>query len=97
MKKEKKQSVSGVFILIAFFIFVLLFTYSSLNLKNIDYGYKMQKLLHKQKTLKEEVDRLKAKKATLLHLERVENVVMKQLGYRYPEPEQFIKIIDDGK
>ena len=97
MKKENKQSISGVFILIAFFIFILLFTYSSLNLKNIDYGYKMQNLLQKQKKLKEEIDRLKARKAILLNLERVEKVVMKRLGYRYPEPEQFIKIFENEK
>ncbi|MCK4836072.1 MAG: cell division protein FtsL [Candidatus Aminicenantes bacterium] len=97
MKTKKKQSISGIFVLIAFFVFILLFTYSSLNLKNIDYGYKMQKLLQAQKKLKEEIDKLRAKKATLLNLERVEKVVMKELGYRYPEAEQFIKIFEIGK
>jgi cell division protein FtsL len=97
MKKEKKTSVSGVIVLIAFFIFILLFTYSSLNLKNIDYGYRMQNLMQRQKKLKEEIDKLRARKAKLISLERVEKVVMNKLGYRYPEPEQFIKIFDDGK
>lgn len=93
----RKQSISGVFIFVAFLLFILLFTYSSLNLKNIDYGYRMQKLLQLQKSLEEEIDKLKAERANLLNLERVEEVVMKKLGYRYPKPEQFIKIFVQGK
>ena len=92
MKSMKNQSISNVFVFIAFLFFLLLFTYSSLNLKNIDYGYRMQKLLQAQKSLQEEIDKLKAEKANLLNLERVEKEVMKKLGYRYPKPEQLIKI-----
>lgn len=92
MNPLKNQPLSGVFAFIAFLVFILLFTYSSLNLKNIDYGYRMQKLLQSQKLLEEEIDKLKAEKANLLNLERVEREVMKNLGYRYPKPEQFIKI-----
>ena len=97
MKSQKKQSVSGIFILVTFMVFILLFTYSSLNLKNIDYGYKMQKLIQHQKTLMEEIDKLRANKAKLLNLDRIEKVVMNQLGYRYPKPEQFIKIFEVSK
>lgn len=96
-KKNKRKSISGTFMLITFLIFILLFTYSSLNLKNIDYGYKMQDLTQKQKALKEEIDKLKARKASLLNLERVEKVVMNQLGYRYPQVEQFIKVLGEAE
>jgi hypothetical protein len=94
MKSRKKQPISGIFILIAFMVFILLFTYSSLNLKNIDYGYRMQKLIQQQKTLMEEIDKLRAAKAQLLTLDRIEQVVMNKLGYRYPKSEQFIKIFE---
>lgn len=94
MKSGNKQPVSGIFILIAFLVFILLFTYSSLNLKNIDYGYRMQKLIHHQKTLMEEIDKLKAARAQLLTLDRIEQVVMNKLGYRYPKSEQFIKVFE---
>jgi cell division protein FtsL len=57
----------------------------------------MQKLLQAQKSLQEEIDKLKAEKATLLNLDRVEKEVMKKLGYRYPEPEQLIKIFVQAK
>jgi hypothetical protein len=97
MKARKKQPVSGIFILIGFMVFLLLFTYSSLNLKNIDYGYRMQKLIQRQKALTEEIDQLRAAKAQLLTLDRIEKVVMSKLGYRYPKAEQFIKIFEVSK
>ncbi|MCK5056527.1 MAG: hypothetical protein KAT34_07725 [Candidatus Aminicenantes bacterium] len=92
---KKKKTSTGVFILVAFIFFILVFTYLSLNLKNIDFGYEMQDLLGKEKLLKEEIDKLKAKKAGLLNLERVEKKVIKELGYQYPEPDQFIKVFED--
>jgi len=97
MRENKKKSINGIFALITFLVFVLLFTYSSLNLKNIDYGYKMQELVQSEKSLIEEIDKLKAEKAKLLNLERVEKIVMKRLGYRYPKPEQFIKVFEVEK
>lgn len=97
MRKRKKKSINALFVLITFMVFILLFTYSSLNLKNIDYGYKMQELLQSEKLLIEEIDKLKAEKAKLLNLDRVEKIVMKQLGYRYPKPEQFIKVFQSQK
>ena len=92
---KKKRSSNSVFVLIAFIVFILVFTYLSLNLKNIDFGYEMQELMEKEKTLKEEIDKLKALKAELLNLDRVEKIVMKQLNYQYPEPDQFIKVFED--
>lgn len=72
-----------------------MFTFSSLNLKNIDYGYRIQELLESKKKLEEGIDQLKSIKASLLNLERVENIVMKKLSYQYPEPDQFIKVFED--
>lgn len=92
---KKKKTSTGVFILVAFIVFILVFTYLSLNLKNIDFGYEMQELMGKEKLLKEEIDKLKAKKAGLLNLERVERKMIKELGYQYPEPGQFIKVFED--
>lgn len=95
MKRKKSHSVYLIFILISFLGFILLFTFSSLNLKNIDYGYRIQELLDSKKKLEEDIDQLKSIKASLLNLERVENIVMKRLNYQYPEPNQFIKVFED--
>ena len=92
MKKEK--SSIGILILIAIIMFILFFTYSSLNLKNIDYGYDMQELTKHEKGLREEIDKLRAEKAYLLNLKRVERIVINQLGYQYPEPHQLIKVFE---
>lgn len=92
---KKKKSSNSVFVLIAFIVFILVFTYLSLNLKNIDFGYEMQELMEKEKLLKEEIDKLRALKAELLNLDRVEKIVMEKLKYQYPEPDQFIKVFED--
>lgn len=94
VKKKSKKPISGIFLLITFLAFVLLFTYSSLNLKNIDFGYRMQDLLTQEKKLREEIDKLKAHRARLLNLERVEKIVRDKLGYQFPTPEQLIKVIE---
>jgi cell division protein FtsL len=91
---EKKIS-SQALILLGLIVFILLFSYLSLNLKSIDYGYKMQELTDKKNTLKEEINKLKAEKASLLNLERVENIVKNKLGYQYPEPDQLIKVYEE--
>lgn len=90
MKKAKLPG--GLLILISVIVFILLFTYLSLNLKTIDFGYEMQELTEAKQQLQEEIDKLKSDKARLLNLERVERVVIKELGYQYPSPEQFIKV-----
>ena len=57
-KEKKKQSgsgVSGVMVLITFVGFLLVFTYMSLNLKSIDFGYEMQELLVNKKQLQEAI------------------------------------------
>ncbi|MCK4766245.1 MAG: hypothetical protein KAW12_28885 [Candidatus Aminicenantes bacterium] len=92
--KKKGKSLNGIFLLMAFIVFILVFTYLSLNLKNIDYGYDLQELREKEKALLEEVAILQARRATLLNLERVEDIVMNRLKYQYPEPHQFIKVFE---
>lgn len=92
--KKGKSSITGILVLITVVTFILLFTYLSLNLKNIDFGYEMQKLMEYERQLKEEIDKLKCAKARLLNLERVEKKVIAELGYQYPEPDQFIKVVD---
>ncbi|MCI0471092.1 MAG: cell division protein FtsL [Candidatus Aminicenantes bacterium] len=92
---KKKNTSTGIIILIAFIIFILAFTYLSLNLKNISSGYEMQELMEREKRLQEEIDKLKAQQAELLNLNRVEEKVMKELGYQYPQADQFLKVFDD--
>jgi len=97
MKPKGGVAFNGVFILVTFLFFLLLFTYSSLNLKNIDYGYRRQTLIRQEKELLEQIDTLTSEKAKLLDLARVERLVMEKLGYRYPGPEQFIKVFDRSR
>ncbi|MCP5046852.1 MAG: hypothetical protein GY940_06750 [bacterium] len=93
--KKKSPGAGGVLVLVTVVGFILIFTYMSLNLKNIDFGYEMQELASKEKALKEEIDKLKSEKARLLNLKRVEKLVMEKLGYQYPQPDQFIKVYED--
>ena len=89
---RKKSNYGKLIALTAFVLFTLLFTYSSLNLRNTDYGYEKQRLKNKKKELKETIDLLSAKKAILLDLGRVERIVVQKLGYDYPKKGQIIKI-----
>ena len=90
--KKVKKLPTGLLVLVTVIVFILLFTYLSLNLKTIDFGYELQELMEVEKQLLEELDQLKSQKARLLNLERVEKVVIKELGYQYPSPDQFIKV-----
>lgn len=90
MKKKKTSNV--IWLLVMGIAFSLLFTYLSMNLKNIDSGYEMQELLEREQELKEEIVKLQADKASLLNLDRVEEIVTAKLGYQYPQPDQFIKV-----
>jgi len=92
---KQKGNYGKLIALTAFILFTLLFTYSSLNLRNTDYGYEKQRLLNRQKELQEEIDILSAKRAILLDLERVEKIVVQKLGYAYPEKEQIVKIYSE--
>jgi len=89
----KIENISrGLIILLAALGFILAFTYMSLNIKTVDYGYELQELATRKERLKEEIDKLKSRKAQLLNLERVEKRVIEELGYQYPTPEQIIKV-----
>ena len=94
IKTKKSKLPGGMLALMTVIVFILLFTYLSLNLKTIDFGYELQELIELRNQLQEEIDKLKSDKARLLNLERVEKVVTEKLGYQYPEPEQFIKVFD---
>jgi len=84
-------------IFVGLLLFAALFIYSSLNLKNIDYGYKKQDLLQHERDLREEIDRLQAEKSKLLNLERVERIAIDKLGFQYPDSTQIIPITEAGR
>lgn len=93
MKVNKKPS-AGLWLLTAVLVLIFIFSYLSMNLKSVDFGYEMQELFQYERTLKEEINKLQAEKASLLNLERVEDIVIHKLGYQYPEPDQFIKVFE---
>jgi cell division protein FtsL len=82
--------------ILAFFVFFILFIYSSLNLKHVDLGYRQHELLLTEKKLRLDIDSLQALRAGLLNLERMETIAMEKLGYQYPEAGQVIKVVENG-
>jgi cell division protein FtsL len=92
---KKRRSSFGLVALMVVIVFILLFTYSSLNLKNLAYGYRMQELVNVESKLEEEIDKLEAEKAILLNLKRIEKIVTKRLGYQYPQSHQFIRVFEN--
>jgi cell division protein FtsL len=94
MNQAKNSPFDSRLAILAFFIFAVLFIYSSLNLKNVDLGYQQHELLQQEKAMRAEIDRLRARKALLLNLERMEQVAIEKLGYQYPEPGQIIKVVE---
>ncbi|HUU04280.1 MAG TPA: hypothetical protein VMZ49_00245 [Patescibacteria group bacterium] len=95
MNSKGRSPVDFRLAILAFFIFLVLFIYSSLNLKNVDLGYRQHELLLAEKKLRLEIDSLLARRAELLNLERMEKIVVEKLGYQYPEASQIIKVIED--
>ena len=95
MSRPKRSLADFRLAILAFFIFIVLFIYSSLNLKNVDLGYQQHELLQQEKKMRAEIDRLQAQKALLLSLERMEKIAMEKLGYQYPEPGQIIKVVEN--
>lgn len=93
--KKRPQTGNGIWVLVSVIAFILIFGYLSLNLKSVDFGYEMQELSERERELKEEINKLRAAKASLLNLERVEDIVINKLNYQYPEPDQFIKVFED--
>ncbi len=95
VNERNDHAPRGVIVFIAVVTFILIFTYLSLNLKTVDFGYEMQELVEYRRKLMVDIDKLRAQKAILLNLERVEKKVIKELGYQYPEPDQFIKVFEE--
>jgi hypothetical protein len=81
---------------LAFFIFLVLFIYSGLNLMNVDLGYRQHELLLAEGRLRQEIDSLLARKAGLLSLERAERVAREELGYQFPQADQIVKVVEKG-
>ena len=94
MKSGERNRTGVRLAVLAFFIFLVLFIYSSLNLRNVDLGYRQHELLRAEARLRLEIDSLQAQKAGLLSLERMEKVAREELGYQYPEAEQIIKVVE---
>lgn len=92
MKKSGRAGNTAWIVFLTLLVFLVLFSFSSLNLKTIEYGYRLQGLRQEMKSLQEELDRLQARRALLLNLERIESVAVEKLGFRYPESEQIIKV-----
>ena len=82
--------------ILAFFIFFILFIYSSLNLMNVDLGYRQHELLLAEGRLRQEIDSLLARKAGLLSLERAERIAREELGYQFPQADQIVKVVEKG-
>jgi len=99
MSRKERSRADFRLVVLAFFIFLVLFIYSGLNLKNVDLGYQEHELLLAEKNLRLEIDALQARKAGLLNLERLEKIAREELGYQYPEAGQIIKVVenDDGR
>jgi len=96
MNSNGRSRVDLRLAILAFFIFFVLFIYSSLNLKNVDLGYRQHELLLAEKKLRLEIDSLQARRAELLNLERMEKIAMEKLGLQYPEAGQIIKVVENG-
>ena len=94
MKRRKKDRGGRRLAVLAFFIFLVLFIYSSLNLKNVDLGYRQHELLIAESRLRLEIDSLRARKAGLLNLERMEKIAREELDYQYPEADQIIRVVE---
>jgi len=96
MSRKERSRADFRLVVLAFFIFLVLFIYSGLNLKNVDLGYQEHELLLAEKNLRLEIDALQARKAGLLNLERLEKIAREELGYQYPEAGQIIKVVENG-
>jgi cell division protein FtsL len=96
MKGRNRSRSTLRLAVLAFFIFLVLFIYSSLNLMNVDLGYRQHELLLAEGQLRQEIDSLLARKAGLLSLERAEQVAREELGYQYPQAGQIVKVVEQG-
>lgn len=94
MSRRRPSASALRLAVLAFFIFLVLFIYSSLNLTHVDLGYRQHALLQEEARLRREIDSLRARRAGLLSLERIERIAIRELGYQYPEAGQIIKVVE---
>lgn len=87
-KISKKELVMGS--LIALLIIFVLTFYIWHHMESIRIGYEIGRLEERLSALREEVDKLQAKKAALLALERVEKTAKKDLRLIEPKENQII-------
>ncbi len=72
-------------------IVLLILTFYIWNqIESVRLGYKIGKLEDDLQTLEKEVEKLEAKKSSLLSLERVEKIAKKKLKLEKPKKEQII-------
>jgi len=92
--KASLKGMGTVFLSVVL-IFFLLAVYLNLNLDSINCGYELRRLENERDGLNEEIDQLRAQKAALLNLQRVEEVATKRLSYQYPQSDQYIKVVTE--
>ncbi|MFQ6069292.1 MAG: cell division protein FtsL [Candidatus Aminicenantales bacterium] len=88
-KKYSKREIA-IGILFTLFIISIFTFYIWHQMESIRLGIETAELEQQLETLKEEVKQLKAKKAELLSLERVERLAREELDLSRPEREQII-------
>lgn len=87
-KFKKKQIALGIFCT-TIVIFILTF-YIWHQVESVRLGYKIGQLEQEVLSLKKEVERLEAKKSSLLSLERVEKIAREELNLISPKKEQIV-------
>ncbi len=92
-KFNKKEIIVGV-VWTAIVILILTF-YIWNQIESVRLGYKIGELEENLQTLKKEVGKLEASKASLLSLERVEKIAKEKLRLEKPKKDQII--YDDFK
>jgi cell division protein FtsL len=89
-KKFRKKEIMLVVAFTVIVVFVLSF-YIWHQMESVRIGYTINELKKKVKELSEEVEKLEAKRAQLLSLERVEKVAKEELNLAEPREDQIIR------
>lgn len=88
-KITKKEILIGI--MSTLFIIALLTFYIWHQAETIRLGYKTRELEDDISSLRKEIGQLEAAKASLLSLERVENIARKKLKMKPPEEQQILQ------
>jgi len=86
-KFTKKQIAMGILCML--FVITLLTFYIWHQAESIRLGYQSRKLEEDITSIKKDIEQLEAERASLLSLERVEEIARHKLGMRPPEEEQI--------